>query len=82
MRLAESAANGISLATGLPRFVITMPSGSTASSSARHRSLNFAAAIVFMVILYGWSSKVSIWPARETPPARHTRVLAVGSIVM
>ena len=36
---------GITLATGLPRFVITMPSAPRSSSRLRHCSLNFEALI-------------------------------------
>ena len=50
---------GTSLATGLPCLVMTMPSGVTRSSSARHWALNFAAAMVFTAALYLWSEFVS-----------------------
>ena len=40
---------GMSFATGFPRFVITIPSSSTSSSSAKQRALNSAAPISLMV---------------------------------
>src|SRR5919106_1494425 len=43
---------GISLATGFPCFVMTMPSGSTRSSNAKHCSLNLAAGRVFIQEAY------------------------------
>ena len=43
---------GMSFATGLPRFVMTMPSSSTSSRMAKQCSLNFAAGTYFMDTLY------------------------------
>src|SRR5262249_17935637 len=60
MRLAQSPPRGINLATGRPCFVMTMPSGPTRSSNARHCSLNLAAGMVFAICaVYHWTEKVS-----------------------
>src|SRR3990172_6597682 len=40
---------GMSFATGFPCFVMTIPSGSTLSKRARHRSLNREAAMLFIM---------------------------------
>ena len=45
IKVAESVPKGMSLAMGLPRLVITMPSGSFCSRRARHCSLNLAAGL-------------------------------------
>lgn len=49
---ADALAIGNTLATGFPCFVITIPSRSRWSKIDKHCSLNFAAATVFMSILY------------------------------
>ena len=57
----ELALAGKSLATGLPRFAIRIPSGVTESKSARHCSLNFEALIVGTVPLSViWQSLASV----------------------
>src|SRR4029453_2225392 len=48
MSARESPSIGTSLAIGFPCLVITIPSGSTFSSRARHCCLNWVAAIVLM----------------------------------
>src|ERR1035437_9837827 len=45
IRAAQPEPIGITLATALPRFVITMPSAPRSSSKLRHCSLNFEALI-------------------------------------
>ena len=45
IKAAQPEPIGITLATGLPRFVITMPSALRSSSKLRHCSLNFEALI-------------------------------------
>ena len=50
---ADSAPILISFATGLPCFVMIKPSGPTLSRIARHCAMNLAAAICFMVAIYG-----------------------------
>ncbi|OGK79472.1 MAG: hypothetical protein A2X52_10670 [Candidatus Rokubacteria bacterium GWC2_70_16] len=65
MRAAGAVSTGTSFATGLPCFVMTIPSGVTRSRSARHCALNFAAGTVFMGELYDWSLFVSTYRARR-----------------
>ena len=48
MRSADEARMGMSFATGLPRFVMTIPSSSTRSRIDRHCSLNWVAGTCFM----------------------------------
>jgi len=52
MRAAGSVTMGTSFATGLPCFVMTMPSGPTRSSRDRHWALNWAAGTVFTAEVY------------------------------
>src|SRR3989442_1543160 len=59
IRLADSAPTGMSLATGLPCFVMTIPSGPTRSRSARHWALNMVAGIVFTPASYDRSEFLS-----------------------
>ena len=47
MSAEESTRIGMSLATGFPCLVITMPSGPTRSRSPKHCALNCVAATVF-----------------------------------
>jgi hypothetical protein len=54
MRAADSVWIGTSLATGLPFFVMTRPSGPNRSRIARQSCLNFAASSVLMA----WSLAV------------------------
>jgi len=62
IRSAQLVLIGTSFATGLPRLVITMPSGPTRSTSAKHCSLNLVTLMVFMTILYDQSEKLSSSP--------------------
>jgi len=50
--LTDSVSIGTSLATGFPCLVMTMPSGSTLSSSARHWALKRAAGMVYKICPY------------------------------
>src|SRR4051812_25152490 len=50
MRAAESVSIGTSFATGLPCFVMTIPSGPNRSRIARHSCLNFAAPSVLIAV--------------------------------
>ena len=71
MREAELAPMGVSLATGRPCFVITIPSGLTRSSSDRHWALKRPAGIVCMLPRYDRSQYVSIFDAASREVAHH-----------
>jgi hypothetical protein len=62
--------------------VITMPSGVTRSSRARHWALNFAAGMVFTTPSYDWSPIVSTYqPGVDSGLAvRQGGALAVAAV--
>jgi hypothetical protein len=56
IRWAQLEAKGTTLATGLPRLVMTIPSGSRWSRTERHCALNWDAFIWDIAIpVYYWS---------------------------